>query len=297
MDRRSFVGVLGGLVASGRLDGSAFAQNLHRISRADEPVIGLNVHQEECLTSLPRLQELRVRHIRTSWWTFSRSDDWRWFPRYRDAGIEVMPLVYGGPEGRAAARYDALRRSYGPFRWVQLENEPDSEGANERRGYRFGRYLRDVADHIRQRDPGTRICSPGLGWTQPDVMGYLRGLVDGADGAFDALSIHIYGHHPWGEPLSRWRQVREVWSGELWSTELGQGSLSTRAYHKFRDVSRRELDDFQERAWRVALSEDPNRTGYDRIYGFHLGYDDGGFGILNADGSRRAAYRWLANRP
>lgn len=295
MNRRQFVtkslaAAVGGLATLEPIFGQGT-----RPARA-EPLLGLNVQPGHAPGAVPLLHHARIRHVRTSWWEWSDRQSWAWYPEFESAGIEVLPLVYGGRESRLVERYDALRRHFGPFPWVQLENEPDAEGTNRRHGERYGAYLRRAAEHIKRVDPGTRICSPGLGWTQPGVHGFLRGMVEEAGGLLDAVSIHIYGHHPYGEPISRWQQVREAWSGELWCTELGQGDLSTRAYHQFREISRAEIDDFQAAAWRIALSEDPNRSGYARIYGFQLGWDDGGFGILNRDGSPRPAYDWLVSR-
>jgi hypothetical protein len=264
---------------------------------AREPLVCLNVHPATCEWALPLVRQAGVRHIRASWWEWSTPREWRWVDDFRAAGVEVLPILYGGGvDRRAIQRYDLLRRSFGPFPWIQLENEPDYEGANRSRGRDVGRYLRTVADHIRSRDPGTRICAPGLGWTQPGVHDFLRGMVEGGAGAFDALSIHVYGHHPYGEPLSRWKHVRAAWPGEIWCTETGQDHASTRAFLGRQDLPRGELDRFQQEAWRRVFTQDPERSGYARIYGFHLGWDEWGFGLLNADRSPRPAYRWLASR-
>jgi hypothetical protein len=302
MDRREFILAGAAMLASrGRVPAAAGGDVSRGVlgsgAVTGEPLVCLNVHPSTCEWALPLIREAGVRHIRASWWDQSRPSEWSWADRFRADGVEVLPLLLGGLERRGIQRYEVLRRSFGAFPWIQLENEPDYEGADRARGREIGRYLRTVADHIRTRDPGTRICAPALGWTQPGVHEFLRGLIEGANGAFDALAIHVYGHHPFGEPLSRWQHVRAVWPGEIWCTEVGQDHASTRAFLRNPRATRSELDAFQAEAWRRVFSEDPERQGYSRLYGFHLGWDEWGFGLLNADRSARPAFRWFAARP
>jgi hypothetical protein len=302
MNRREFILAGAAMLASRKLAAAATGVDLSgtalgKRAAVSEPLVCLNVHPSWCEWALPLIKEARVRHVRSSWWEWSRASEWSWVDRFRADGVEVLPILSGGVDRRGIQRYETLRRSFGPFPWIQLENEPDYEGADRARGREIGRYLRTIADHIRSRDPGTRICAPGLGWTQPGVHDFLRGMIDGANGAFDALSIHVYGHHPFGEPLSRWKHVRAVWPGEIWCTEVGQDHASTRAFLQKPRATRSELDAFQTEAWRRVFSEDPERGGYRRIYGFHLGWDEWGFGLLNADRSPRPAFRWFAARP
>src|SRR3712207_3224929 len=87
--------------------------------------IGLNVQPpkpHETATMLERTLEAGVRHVRASWWWWSKPSDWAWYPRFRREGIEVLPLVYAGPgdpDGagpRMAPRHRALFDAYGSFR-------------------------------------------------------------------------------------------------------------------------------------------------------------------------------------
>jgi hypothetical protein len=60
-----------------------------------------------------------------------------------------------------------------------------------------------------------------------------------------------------------------------------------------RTPSQAECDRVQTDNWRIPLTEDPSRFLYQRVYGFQLTPDPGGWGILRMDGSPRPAYRWL----
>lgn len=266
-----------------------------------EPVLGLNVQPATAARLMPRVQEVGVRHVRASWWWWTTADDWSWYPRYRRAGIEVLPLVYAGPGDpatageRIAARYRKLYDAHGPFPYVQLDNEVDGDGPfgipghdPYAQGRRWGEQTARAARLIRRFDPEVRIVSAGVAWNREGVRDWVRGLVEA--GGFDVLAIHPYGIGSAGEPLSRYRALREAgWRGPIWATELGADDAQARHV-------RRDPDAFQREQMRAVLAEDPSRLGYERIYWFQLTPDRGGFGILRADGSPRPAYEWLRSR-
>lgn len=269
-----------------------------------EPILGMNVQPpppHEAARMLARLQETRVRHIRSSWWVWTIPDDWAWYPRYRAAGIEVLPLVYAGPGrpetagSRMAARYRVLFNAYGPFRYVQLDNEVDGDGPfgipggdPYRQGRRWGEQMKIAMRLIRAFDPQAKFVTAGVAWNREGVQDWVRGVVD--VGGFDVLAIHTYGIGSAGEPLSRYRGIRAAgWSGPIWATELGANN----AHAKY---IRRDPDAFQEEQIRAILTNDPSRLGYERLYWFQLTPDGEGWGILRRDGTPRAAFRWLRNR-
>jgi hypothetical protein len=300
MDRRTFTLTMAATVAGWwrgqpRLSTSGGDMDLSGVGRR-EPIIGMNVQPTEAGEMLRYVRDLRITHVRTSWWHWLSPRDWAWLDDYRSAGVDVLPLLYAAPGGSGVARYDALRRAFGPFPWIQIDNEPEGEVASYSRGLGDGRRYRRLADHIRSRDPGTRILAPGLAWTQPAVLDYLRGMIEGSAGAFDALSYHIYGDHAFGEPMSRWRLFRKLgWEGPIWSSELGQRDVASRAYlrNTGQPVNQRTIDAWQAECWRRALTEDPSRHQFERIYAFQLTPDDHGYGILRRDRTPRPAYEWL----
>jgi hypothetical protein len=267
----------------------------------DEPVLALNVQPASAARVLPRVQEVGVRHVRASWWAWSRPGEWSWYPRYRRAGVEVLPLVYAGPGDpaaageRIAARYRALFDAYGPFPYVQLDNEVDGDGdfGIPRRdpyaqGRRWGAQMKRAARLIRRFDPDVKLVSAGVAWNREGVRDWLRGVVE--EGGFDVLAIHPYGIGSSGEPLSRWRAVRQAgWRGPIWATELGSDHAQAR-------YVRRDPDAFQAEQLRTVLTEDESRFGYERLYWFQLPPDPGGFGILREDYSPRPAFDWLRSR-
>jgi hypothetical protein len=83
--------------------------------------LSLNIQPGEALEYLPMVVAMGVRQVRASWWEASKPEDWKdWYPAYQRAGIEVLPLVYGGVE-----RLKLLRESWGDFPYYQIHNEPD----------------------------------------------------------------------------------------------------------------------------------------------------------------------------
>lgn len=266
-----------------------------------EPALGMNVHPATAEAMLPRLRELGVRHVRTSWWWWTTPQEWGWYPRYRRAGVEVLPLVYAGPGDpdrageRIARRYRALFDAYGPFPYVQLDNEVDGDGPfgipggdPYTQGRRWGEQMRRAARLIHRFDPGVKLVSAGVAWNREGVRDWVRGVVE--VGGFDVLAIHPYGIGAAGEPLSRYRALREAgWRGPVWATEVGTNHAQAR-------YIRRDPDAFQAEQMRTVLTEDPSRSGYERLYWFQLAGDPEGYGILREDGTPRPAYRWLRSR-
>lgn len=269
-----------------------------------EPTIALNVQPpapHEAGRVLSLLRAAGVRHVRASWWRWSTPESWRWVESYRDAGIEVLPLVYpatgaGAEYGRSmGARYRALHDAFGPFPYVQLGNEVDGAGPfgiergdAYRRGRRWGEQLRAARAAIHRFDPGVRIVAGGMAWVHPGTGDFLRGLVE--VGGFDVLAIHVYAIGCAGEPLARYREVREAgWRGPIWVTELGTNDGHA-AY------IRRDADRFQAEQLERCLFEDPSRFGYDRLYWFQLTPSREGYGLLRPDFTPRPAFDRLRGR-
>lgn len=266
-----------------------------------EPALGFNVQPNSAEALLPRVRAVGVRHVRVSWWAWTTPEDWSWYPAYRRAGIEVLPLVYADPGDpatigiRIANRYRKLYDAYGPFPYVQLDNEPDGDGAfgipngdPYTQGRRWGEQMKEAARRIRRFDPEVKIVTSGVAWSREGVRDWVRGVVD--VGGFDVLAIHPYGIGSAGEPLSRYRAVREAgWRGPVWASELGTNDIQA-AYIK------RDADAFQVDQMREILTRDPSRFGYERLYWFQLTADPEGYGIIRLDGTPRPAYNWLRSR-
>lgn len=272
------------------------------LAAQSSPTVALNVqppapeHAERILSAL---EDLRVSHIRSSWWTWSDARSWSWLPAFRRAGIEVLPLIYpadvaADAVGRSiATRYRALFDAYGSFPYIQLGNEVDGDGHfgltdgrdPYRQGQRWARQLAVATELIRRFDRDVRIVTGGVAWNREGVQDFVRGMV--GVGGFDVLAIHTYGIHVYGEPLSRYQAVRaQGWAGPIWLTEWGV----SRAEANFAGA---EADGWQEENWRRVLAEDDSRFGYDRLYGFQLTPDLHGWGLLSENWQPRPAYRWL----
>ena len=269
-----------------------------------EPIIALNIQPPDARadTVLSLLRSGRVKHVRVSWWRWSVARDWAWLPRYRAAGVEVLPLIYPGTDDAGsvgasmAARYRTLFNAFGPFPYVQLGNEADGAGpfgipnSNPyRQGRRWAAQVREAARLIHQFDPAVKIVAGGVAWVHPGTLDFVRGQLEG--GGFDVFAMHIYGIGCAGEPLSRYTAVRTLgWTGPIWSTEIGV-NWSQAAFIG------REREAFQVEQLRACLTEDASRLGYERLYWFQLTPDPEGYGILRPDFSGRPAYDWLRSRP
>ncbi|MBV9774913.1 MAG: hypothetical protein JO040_13245 [Gemmatimonadetes bacterium] len=271
---------------------------------AQEPSLGLNVQPpsaSQTATMLGRVRDLDVHYVRASWWAWTKPADWTWYPRFKAAGIEVLPLVYAGPGtpatagARIAARYRTLFNAYGHFPYVQLDNEVDGDGPFAvkggnpyQQGRKWGEQMRIAARLIHAFDPGAKIVTAGVAWNREGVRDWVRGVV--SVGGFDVLAIHPYGIGCAGEPLSRYQAVRDQgWKGPIWATEVGVSQAQAR-------YIRRDADAFQAEQMRRCLREDPSRLGYQRLYWFQLTPDGEGWGILRRDGTPRPAYTWLRSR-
>jgi hypothetical protein len=268
------------------------------------PIIALNIQPPDgrADTVLSLLRSGRVKHVRVSWWRWSAPRDWAWLPRYRAAGVEVLPLIYPGTDAAAsagasmAARYRALFDAFGPFPYVQLGNEADGAGPfgipgadAYRQGRRWAAQVREAARLIHQFDPAVKIVAGGVAWVHPGTLDFVRGQLEG--GGFDVFAMHIYGIGCAGEPLSRYTAVRSLgWTGPIWTTEIGVNWAQAA-------FVRRDRDGFQAEQLRACLTEDPSRHGYERLYWFQLTPDPEGYGILEPDFSPRPAYDWLRSRP
>jgi hypothetical protein len=270
-----------------------------------EPVFGFTVQPSTAAAMLPHLKALGIRYVRAAWYYDEPPRHWAWLPSYRAAGIEVLPVVFANPvshlrgEGsgrRMAEQYRRLVQAYGRFPYLQLDNEVDGDGPfgipqgnPYRQGRRWGAEMREATRLIRTFDPGVKIVTGGLAWNREGVRDFTRGLVE--VGGFDVLAIHLYGHHVYGEPLSRYRALHEAgWRGPIWATELGVSHGEARAV-------KADPDSWQLQNVRKVLTEDPSRHGYQRLYWFQLPPElpgrDPGWSMLRPDGRPRPAYEWL----
>lgn len=275
-----------------------------------EPIVAINVQPpepEHVDRVLDALLELRIQHIRSSWWPWSDSSSWSWLPAYRRAGIEVLPLVYprdvpAEESGVSmAARYRDLYDAFGSFPYVQLGNEVDgwsSKGGGPfalapgkdpcLQGRRWAEQTRIAVELIREFDPDVQVVSAGVAWNRDGVLEFVRCFV--VDAPIDVIAIHPYGVHIYGEPLSRWESVAaQGWTGPIWATEWGVSRAEA-------EYAGADADQWQLENWRQVLNNDPSRFGYQRLYGFQLTPAEAGWGILNADWTPRPAYRWLRDR-
>lgn len=239
---------------------------------------------------LADLQAIGVRCIRASWWIWSTPESWSWCRDFRRAGIEVLPLVYDA-DGDYRARFRALNAVCGPFEFVQLGNEMDGGlqpgRAARASGRAWGARVRQAAPLVRAT--GARVVGPGLAWNSEGVHDFLAGLLEGAGEALDVVALHTYGVHVYGEPVSRWREVRRAgWTGPIWITELGVSDTEA-AY------AGRESDEWQ-RQNLERLLVDPALAGLDRMYWFQYTPAPGGWGLRREDGSARPAFEWLRRR-
>lgn len=300
-----------------------------------EPVLGLNVQPASFdARILEHLRALRVRHVRSSvWWAgWDRPGDWqkgwwkRRYPRVREAGVEVLPLVTE-PPAEVAGTTDLERLAHrladftvrfldahGPFPYVQILNEVDGGGplfgpasgvSERRRGARYARFLEVVAGRVRSEHPGTRIVTGGIMHTGD----FVRGMYDTGARGWDVVAIHTYGDKVWGEPWSRGQNVRLAQREHgreepVWVTEFGMSDHTRAAVlrreHRYHGRGRAwvepkqpELDRYHTDNWRIPLTEDPSRHLYQRVYGFQLTPDHEGWGLLRPDLTPRPAYRWL----
>jgi hypothetical protein len=285
---------------------------------AAEPTIAINVQPptpEYVDVTLEALQELRIPYIRASWWFWSDSTQWAWYPRFKAAGIETLPLVYAYPFAppdsigvSMAQRYRDFVNEFGPVPYVQLGNEVDGwaetdpphpntpfnlyPGADPcQQGRNWAEQTRIAVKAIRTFDPSVQIVSAGLAWNREGVRDFTRCFVEIAP--IDVLAIHIYGDNVYGEPLSRWQVLRvEGWDGPIWTTEIGTSNANTVPFPGM------SADEIQANNYLQVISGDENRRGYERIYFFQLTPDDQGFGILSfPDWQPRPAYHVLRSRP
>ncbi|MDQ3389496.1 MAG: hypothetical protein M3483_08335, partial [Gemmatimonadota bacterium] len=103
---------------------------------------------------------------------------------------------------------------------------------------------------------------------------------------------HPYGVHVYGEPLSRYLEVRALgWTGPIWATEIGVSDAEAR-------YAGANSDRWQEENVRRVFTQDESRHGWDRIYWFQLTPAPGQWGLLRHPGrQRRPAYEWMRSRP
>jgi hypothetical protein len=257
------------------------------------PEVCINVQPPSAATApgvLADLQRLGINCIRTSWWAWSIPDSWSWCHVYRRAGIEVLPLVYD-VGGDYRERFRRLNAACGPFRYVQLGNEMDGglQAGREARavGRLWGTRLRDAAPLVRAS--GARVVGPGLAWNSPGVRDYLEGMLETAGSSLDVVAIHTYGVHVYGEPVSRWKEVRKHgWRGPVWITEIGVSNVEAAG-------AGRNPDEWQKENIEGVL-RDPSLPGLDRLYWFQYSQATEGWGLLRMNGTRRPAFESLRRR-
>jgi hypothetical protein len=284
-----------------------------------EPTLGLNVQPPITATTVRQLAELRVRHVRLSaWWAWYEAPKWAsQNALLRAAGVEVLPLLTSPParlnraapaelQSAVAAFAKSFLQAQGPLPYLQVGNEWDSgspwfgpeSGLSKRvRGRRYGELLRAVAPVV--RGAGSRVVTMGMG--APDAE-FIRGMLETGAASIDAIALHIYADHIWGEPWGRYRVCDEAgWAGAIWVTEFGMKGDFTRDIWRRagkRPPSRQEVEQYQIDNWRIPLTEDESRFRYQRVYGFQLPSDgqEDGFGLVRPNGTPRPVYRWLQTR-
>lgn len=230
------------------------------------------------------------------------------------AGIEVLWVLHNVPEGAAVpARLEDrarwMERMTRFAEWVatlpatgavQLWNEPDQWvqapfGAAqdlpfEARGRLYAEQLRIAYPRIKAVNPAVRVVAAATA-DYPPRQGYadfLRGMLVG-DPPVDAVAVHAYG--PWPRARRIVAEARAI-AGDrpLWVTEFGNdqpnGARFDPRHHLQSIVSQvegYERDGLAARAYLYTLPTDPRPQ-----YSQH--------GLLEPDGTPRAAYRWLRDR-
>jgi hypothetical protein len=248
-------------------------------SAAAQPVVGLNSHGLE-VPHLTALADLGVRHVRWTiyehLWTGDRAyREWNTV-RLQDAisrGFQVLVIVQGHNTAELARLFPRVEA------WQPL-NEIDGPG-NRERGREYGRHL--LA--IRERAPRARLVAAGI--APESAAEFWAGMRD-VGAVPDAYAVHIYGT-PLADHVGRTRAavLRAAAGVPVWSTEFGLDLQFT--------------DEAGQRGqWQGFIAA--SAGVYDRVYGYALFTDEDGrhgrvekHGILRADGTPRATYRWLKN--
>lgn len=271
-----------------------------------EAELCMNIQPPERVEAvLQQLLSMGIRTVRCSWWPWSTAESWSFVTLFRAHGIEIMPVIY--PENAFMERgFDGmgiykswlrLWNAWGHFPYIQLDNERDgsgrymcagSESQRFEAGWRWGAQMTRAAESIHTDSPDVKFVTAGVAWVHDPITPWLRGMISSIHG-IHALAIHVYGVGILGEPITRWRTVREAgWKGPIWVTETGIDFGHAAAAN--RDADEFQLENLQ------GLTTHPDRYAYHRIFWHQLTWESGGFGLQNTDGSLRPAGQWLASR-
>jgi hypothetical protein len=282
-------------------------------------LVGVGAHILDA-PSVERLQDLGVRHVRTTlyWSHWSdrsyRQEFVRNIRRTVAAGLEPLVVVHQQPSGgygerqrvyREFARFMAARAAEFPeIRYWQLWNEMDTSftdvfGAGRpnvsfrQRGRHYAEMLELAYPAIKEANPRAVVVTGGIA-SEIDA-GFLAGMYDG-EAKYDVLAIHTYGFPIETAFRERGRSTRaqQRTHGDrrpLWNTEFG---MEDAVVAPGWPSTPRDIDGYHLEAWRSSVESAHRDRIYDRVYGHVL--QQGGdlsYDLVRSDGSPRPAYLWL----
>ena len=282
--------------------------------------VGVGAHRLDA-ESIERLQDLGVRHVRTTlyWGLWEQDAAYRRravadIERAERAGLELLVVVHqqpsGGYEDRTRVYLDfadfvaARAADFPNVRYWQLWNEMDvaftdvfgagRDGISLReRGRNYARMLSVAYPAIKRANPSAIVVTGGIASGIED--GFLRGMYDG-EARYDVLAIHSYGFPVAGSFRDRGREARRIMaehgdSRPLWNTEFGmESAVVPPDWPRSAD----DIDGYHLESWRDPVVLNETERIYDRVYGHVLVQDgDLSYDLVRTDGTPRPAYRWL----
>jgi len=278
------------------------------VEERHKTIIGINVQTSSGRQALPYVRDLGIKDVRTSVHYLNTREDLDWIHKYREEGINILPIIAPHPEnGDFRERLNWLFQNFGFFSEVQLGNEHDNEHTAHPEGGRvWGTLTRRGAEVA--RDHGSKVVAHGLGWTQVGVHDYLRAFIETVGDSVDAMALHSYGSNPTWEPMGRARFFQEYgWNGPVQATEVGLRGPDSRAFltgHYGRLPTEEESFRYQAETFHDILTT-PDLDLYSVAYLFQLTPDQKEArlhgthhycSILNEDWTPRPAYKVVKER-
>jgi len=312
--RRSFIAAL--LAAAAMPRHSLFSSTFSE--PASRPIIGVDGNASP--VGLAAMRSLGIRYVRDTlyWGNYldprqSAADrrtivasggrtNAQWFAvdmaAYKAAGLDVVLAIHSPPPGMtlqqgiaALPPFAAARAKEFPGTSWQIMNEMDGEPAfnggdqdwfhahdarafQQDRGALYGSLLGPVHDAIKAADPSAKVVCGGISL---EPTAFWRGMMTRmSPRQVDAAAVHCYGIMP-DIMVTKSTAMRRIVGGkQLWCTEFG-------------DLSPNEAT--QAAHIKAALRDDLAHDRFDRAYLYSLIEGGDHYGILNSDGTLRAAAR------
>jgi hypothetical protein len=217
---------------------------------------------------------------------------------YKAAGLNVLLVIHSPPPSMTLQQgmaelpsFAAARAKEFPGTAWQIMNEMDGEPAfnggsqdwfhahdarasQQERGALYGSLLGPVHDAIKAADPTAAVICGGISL---EPTAFWRGMMTRTSPRqVDAAAVHCYGIMP-NIMVTKSIAMRRVLNGKpLWCTEFGDLSTdeATQAAHI-----------------RAALSDDRAHDRFDRAYLYTLLEGGDHYGLVNPNGTLRAAAR------